>query len=307
MGKGEVARKNVHFNIKKLKELTVNAMAAIDAEYWNKCVSKVMKEVHQYMIYDGLIPEDVFEDDSTPESPLDADIPEDDIVPSTSSSLPSSSKENNEQLKKLIIKQCTEDLISPTKLADMHKKNEKTIRNWIKSSGAQLPPKYLEKAQRKISFASNYEEKSLLTANDATQRLTKQLILNLKSNWPSLSKTMDSQPNSSNGTNCETIFLEPDLEKKSTIDEKTFQCPKCSFKASMKHNLDKHLNNHNDCVYCGKVFLGNSAKRQLVSHLKTHQEKPKKQHICKFCNKDYKTSSNLTRHMKVCKKKPKDV
>ena len=59
-------------------------MAAIDAEYWNKVVSKVMKEVHQYMIYDGLIPADVDEDNSTPESPLDVDIPEDDdIMPSS--------------------------------------------------------------------------------------------------------------------------------------------------------------------------------------------------------------------------------
>ena len=275
-------------------------MAAIDAEYWNKCVSKVMKEVHQYMIYDGLIPEDVIE-----ESPLDVDIPEnDEIVPFTNNSLPSSSKENNDELKKLIVKQCTEGLISPTKLAEMHKKNEKTIRSWIKSSGAQFPSKYLEKAQRKISFTSFYEEKSLLTANDATQRLTKQLILNLKSNWPSLSKTIDSQPSSSNSTN--STNLEPDLEKKSKWDEKNFQCPKCSFKTSLKHNLDRHLNFHNDCVYCGKVFFGNSAKRQLASHLKTHTERNLRNSIsmCIFCDRDYKQSSNLKKHMKVCKKKP---
>ena len=213
MGKGEVARKNVHFNIKKLKELTVNAMAAIDAEYWNKCVSKVMKEVHQYMIYDELIPADVVEDNS----PLDLDIPEDDVtMPSTSSS----SKESNDQLKNIIVKQCTEELISPRKLAEMHQKSERTIRNWVKSSGAQLPLKYLEKkSQRKIAFTPFYVDDSLLTTNDATQRLSKQLVLNLKSNWPSLSNTIESQPNSSNSKNCETISLEPDHEKKSKIDE----------------------------------------------------------------------------------------
>ena len=218
MGKGEVARKNVHFNIKKLKELTVNAMAAIDAEYWNKCVSKVMKEVHQYMIYDGLIPEDVIE-----ESPLDVDIPEnDEIVPFTNNSLPSSSsssKENNDELKKLIVKQCTEELISPTVLANMHKKSEKTIRNWVKSSGLKLPLKYREKSQQKIAFTSTYEDLSLVTANNATQQLTKQLVFNLKSNWPSLSNTINSQPDSFNSKNCETISLEPDLEKKSKIDK----------------------------------------------------------------------------------------
>ena len=301
MGKGEVARKNVHFNIKKLKELTVNAMAAIDAEYWNKCVSKVMKEVHQYMIYDELIPADVVEDNS----PLDLDIPEDDVtMPSTSSS----SKESNDQLKNIIVKQCTDELISPTKLAEMHQKSERTIRNWVKSSGAQLPLKYLEKkSQRKIAFTPFYVDDSLLTTNDATQRLSKQLVLNLKSNWPSLSKAVDSQPNSSNSTNCETISLEPELEKQSKSDEENLQCPKCSFKTSLKHNLDRHLNFHNDCVFCGKVFLGSGAKRLLTSHLKTHQEKPKKQYICIFCNKDHKQGSNLKKHMKICKKKPKDV
>ena len=101
----------------------------------------------------------------------------------------------------------------------MHKKSEKTIRNWVKSSGAHLPLKYREKYQRKIAFTSNYGHHSLVTANNATQQLAKQLVLNLKSNWPSLSNTIDSQPNSSNSKNCETISLDPRIEKKSKIDE----------------------------------------------------------------------------------------
>ena len=144
-------------------------------------------------------------------------------MPYSSSSLPtdiaSYSKKSNDKLKSLIVKQCTEELISPTILADVHKKNEKTIRNWVKSSGAQLPLKYREKSQQKIAFTSNYGHHSLVTANNATQRLTKQLVLNLKSNWPSLSNTIDSQPNSSNSKTSEMISLEPDLEKKSKIDE----------------------------------------------------------------------------------------
>ena len=66
-------------------------MAAIDAEYWDKCVTKVMKEVHQYMIYDGLVTEDVIEDNLMPESPLPDSIPEgdaDDAMPHTSSIVP---------------------------------------------------------------------------------------------------------------------------------------------------------------------------------------------------------------------------
>ena len=98
---------------------------------------------------------------------------------------------------------------------------KKTIRNWVKSSGAQLPLKYREKSQRKIAFTSTYEDHSLVTANNATQRLSKQLVLKLKSNWQSLSNTIDSPPNSSNSKNCDTISLEHDLEKKRKIDEKT--------------------------------------------------------------------------------------
>ena len=169
-------------------------MAAIDAEYWDKCVSKVMKEVHQYMIYDGVITpeEDVIEDDLAPESSLPDSIPEEDdtdIMPHTSSYVPANNTEekNDDDLKNLIIKQCTEELISPTKLASMHKKSEKTIRKWVKSSGVPLPKKYQQKSQQKITFLSYKEDRSLSTANIATQSLAKELILNLKSKWPSLS------------------------------------------------------------------------------------------------------------------------
>ena len=89
-------------------------------------------------------------------------LPFNHLLLSSSSSLPSaitsSSIESNDQLKSLIVKQCTEELISPTGLAVMHKKNEKTIRNWVKSSGTQLPLKYREKSQQKIAFTSTYED-----------------------------------------------------------------------------------------------------------------------------------------------------
>ena len=144
-------------------------------------------------------------------------------MPSCRSSLPSditsSFTENNDKIKSLIVKQCTEELISPIILANRHKKSERTIRNSVTSSGAQLPLKYREKSQQKIAVTSNYKDHSLVSANNATQQLTKQLVLNLKSNWPSLSNTIESQLNSSNSRNCETISLEPDLENKSKIDE----------------------------------------------------------------------------------------
>ena len=218
-------------------------MAAIDAEYWDKCVSKVMKEVHQYMIYDGLVTEDVVEDNVAPESPLADSIPEegdDDIMPHTSSYVPANNTEeenddnlvpesplansipeegdseimphtssfvpannieekNDDDFKNFIVKQCTEELISPTKLASMYKKSEKTIRQWVKSSGVPLPQKYQQKLQQKITFLSNIEDHSLSRANNATQSLAKELILNLKSKWPSLSTANETSTTSHPG------------------------------------------------------------------------------------------------------------
>ena len=185
-------------------------MAAIDAEYWDKCVSKVFKEIHQYMIYDGLItpPEDVIEENLAPEASLSDIITEeddDDVMPHTSSIVPannttSSEDKNNDELKDVIVKQCTEELISPSKLASMHKKSERTIRKWLKSSGVPLPQKYQQKSKQKITFLMFKDERSLSTANNATQSLTKELILNLKSKWPSLMKTNEMSPSYPGGT-----------------------------------------------------------------------------------------------------------
>ena len=173
-------------------------MAAIDAEYWDKCVSKVFKEIHQYMIYDGLVtpPEDEIEENLAPEASSPDIITEgddNDVMPHTSSIVPannttSSEDKINDELKNVIVKQCTEELISPSKLASMHKKSEKTIRKWVKDSGVSLPRKYQQKSQQKITFSTYKDDRSLSTANNATQSLTKELILNLKSNWPSLMK-----------------------------------------------------------------------------------------------------------------------
>ena len=37
-----------------LKELTVEAIDRIDADYWGKCVDHMMKELEYYMVLDGL-------------------------------------------------------------------------------------------------------------------------------------------------------------------------------------------------------------------------------------------------------------
>ena len=108
--------------------------------------------------------------------------------------------------------------------------------------------------------------------------------------------TIESQPNSSNDMSCETILVDSELQNNPKLFEKSLQCPKCSFKTSLKHNLDRHIKFHNDCSYCGKVFLGSNGKRALATHMNTHQVKPKKQKLCIFCNRDYKNWPNMNRH-----------
>ena len=138
---------------------------------------------------------------------------------------------------------------------------------------------------------------------------------NIRQHGPHFMKSFVEHDSSDNDP--ETISVDPELQNENKLVEKSFHCPKCSFKTSKKHYLDQHVNGHNDCQYCGKVFLGSHGKAKLATHVKTHQEtlwkptghkvKPKKQVLCIFCNRDYKNWSNRNRHMKICKKKPSDV
>ena len=53
--KTEILRSNVHFSLKKLHQLTENALEAINADYWKKCVLKVLKEARLYLELDETI------------------------------------------------------------------------------------------------------------------------------------------------------------------------------------------------------------------------------------------------------------
>merc|ERR1712223_889436 len=87
---------------------------------------------------------------------------------------------------------------------------------------------------------------------------------------------------------------------------KNFKCAKCDFETDMKHCLKQHLMAHNDCTECGETFLGKNGKRDLLRHMKKHQIIIKPKNICQFCNKDYKKSWRLKRHIEnSCKLKPK--
>ena len=130
-------------------------MEAVDSNYWNKCIDKVMKEAEQYLIYDGIIA-----------PPCDTSSTENDGIPNSNvsefvtissvSKARSTKKRTKKQLKpvkkrsglrirQLVVQQCTKDLISPAELSKTHGVSIRTIQMWVTSSGARLPLKYRKK------------------------------------------------------------------------------------------------------------------------------------------------------------------
>ena len=53
-----VRRSNVHFKLTVLKQLTLLAMASIDANYWTKCIQHMFKEIDYYIYYDNIDTDD---------------------------------------------------------------------------------------------------------------------------------------------------------------------------------------------------------------------------------------------------------
>ena len=86
-----------------------------------------------------------------------------------------------------------------------------------------------------------------------------------------------------------------------SLIKKSMKCPypNCDFETSRKNYLDSHIQSHTSCKHCGEVFPG---RKQLKVHLTKHKpNKPKKQYLCYFCNKDCKCRQSKWRHMKTCK------
>ena len=173
-------------------------------------------------------------------------------------------REGKIQLKNLIVKQCTEDFISPARLAVIHKLNVCTIRQWVKHSGEKLPKKYdLKKiCNKELISTESYTEEDSFTSND----------------------------------------IDMDKESQAENYEDNFLCPKCDHKSTSKYHVDMHIEGHRDCSVCGMTFFGPNSKRDLASHLKKHEIKVKKQFICEFCNVEYATKQSLQRHQNTCKK-----
>ena len=273
-------------------------MAAIDAEYWNKCVSKVMKEAEQYLIYDGLI-EDNSSEDLVLETPAEASIEmsefevatiDEQVTTNVSEETSNSDVNSKAQFKALAIWQCTEELISPIELSKMYGVSRRTIQFWVTSSGATLPQKYRKKCldvsipindQPSLSTSSSstvFGDHSY-TRTDFTSTLERATALEIPTTADSLKKVV---PSAKTKLHC--------------------PIPMCNFETSRKNYLDSHIKSHTSCEHCGEVFPG---KRQLTVHLTKHKpkDKPKKQYLCDFCSKDCKCRQSKWRHMKTCKKR----
>ena len=74
--------------------------------------------------------------------------------------------------------------------------------------------------------------------------LSKELVSNLKSKWPSLAENQQSMllpvPTTSNTTIEETPTTPPQPNRK-VLQQSSFKCTKCTFEAMSQYHLDKHI------------------------------------------------------------------
>ena len=146
-----------------LKELTVEAIDRIDADYWGKCVDHMMKELEYYMVLDGLttpIADEIAPPNTFTEEIIESleELPTEEVSTeevsieevSTEEVEPAPKRRKiDSQTKELIVQQCTEELISPEKLSTIHPCNADTVRRYVKSSGQSLPTKYISTVDSK--------------------------------------------------------------------------------------------------------------------------------------------------------------
>ena len=198
-------------------------------------------------------------------------------------------RDEKTKFKNFIVKQCTEELISPQKLAELYNINAQSIRDWVKNSGLELPTKY--EVHGKFNMKPSVNKSQPSTSDNQTSSFTNELILNLESN-----RDLSEASVTNNHV---------DLQKlpETVTSKNTFLCPKCDYKCQSQYHLDLHIKGHYDCNQCGMMFFGGQGARNLATHMKKHVIKEKKQFICEFCNCEYSTKRNLQRHQDTCKKK----
>ena len=372
---------NVHFSLKKLHEITENALAAIDSNYWKKCVAKVFEEIQLYIeldnantpaieeenetettasvseshndlfsSYSGFLDAVVQRDAARPASPqatspspvavpefcIEVVIPavqcdsisieedrflfstaavgqagvggkfsptcQDSLNPdsphaSTSSGVSSCNSdallsnlasdhsygkkiETQSDLRSLVIKQCTKDLISPPKLAQLHNLHVKTITRWIISSGASLPKHYNQTLAVDDTYANHTQSSTPIQTN---------LAIDSSVNDFAQSDHQYCSPN------------KPLPLQGSDKNQPKFKCLKCDYETNTKYYYETHIKSHYECDQCGQSFSGAYSKRNFEQHLKLH--KKKQEFLCDFCQKPFSSNWYLKKHQLSCKKK----
>jgi len=80
------------------------------------------------------------------------------------------------------------------------------------------------------------------------------------------------------------------VTKKCRKNAITFRCEKCNFECSKKSNYELHLT---------------TAKHKMITN--DNEKQATLKHVCKYCNKEYKHASGLSRHTKTCKYKEQEL
>ena len=327
-----------------LYELTVRIFDQIDADYWRKCVLHVLrKEIPYYIAHDAspghqdklvvfspsrwLTIEDVFHNDETIIEPSSPKSICDTNLPSTSTWRANTFTDLDQDA---IIAECTDNKISPVKVAEQFETSPYIVRNLLKRSGKDLPEKYLEKMdnrpvkRRRLEPENHHSDSIQINKNPIPSTIDKKgkgkgkgkgkssQIVN--STNPAAPENFDLLSNASNSLiqNENALELKPSPTLGTVLDWKDpliqppvknqkpmFSCPKtnCTYETNQSNHLKLHINNHFDCTQCEKTFQGKNAKRSLTVHLKSHgiidQSKLFK---CELCKKTFSTKVTKEKH-----------
>ena len=91
--------------------------------------------------------------------------------------------------------------------------------------------------------------------------------------------------------NDEEAAIEPPAKKPA------LECENCEYKSENPGGFKRHKDSVIKCEHCDKAFCGKYAKKQLKSHQKEHDFKPKEAYICMHCKKPFPRPSKLKEHL----------
>lgn len=80
-----------------------------------------------------------------------------------------------------------------------------------------------------------------------------------------------------------------------------FLCKRCGYQTNFKNNLVKHLKKNVEC----NAILKDIPRETLLNEI-PYKKYENKIFKCDFCDSSFTASSNKSRHMKTCKRRPQD-